>query len=215
MDNTHSIPLFLASASPRRRELLEQIGVAFECLPVDIDESRRPGEVPAEYVVRLALEKAQRGAFELSQRAELSQVAEFPERAVVLGADTVVVCGDEAFGKPSDAVEARCMLMSLSGRTHEVLTAVAVGTDGDWRHRLVTTEVTFRTLSEAECDAYWQTGEPADKAGGYAIQGFGAVFVHRISGSYSAVVGLPLMETAALLRETGIDYWKTEASRRA
>lgn len=203
MDNTRSAPLFLASGSPRRRELLEQIGVPFECFPVDIDESIRPGESPAEYVARLALEKAQRGATEL------------PRGAAVLGADTVVVCGGEVFGKPRDRAEGQRMLMSLSGRTHEVLTAVAVGTSDEWRQCLVTTEVTFRPLSEAECDAYWRTGEPLDKAGGYAIQGFGAVFVHKISGSYSAVVGLPLMETVALLRAMGIEYWKTEAVRRA
>lgn len=202
MGSTHWPPLFLASASPRRRELLDQIGVQFECFPVDIDESLRPGEPAADYVVRLALTKAQRAA------------AELPRSAVVLGADTVVVCDGEVFGKPRDAADGYRMLRALSGRTHQVMTAVAVGRTGDWRHRLVSTEVTFRTLDEAECARYWDSGEPLDKAGGYAIQGFGAVFVAKMSGSYSAVVGLPLMETAALLREAGIEYWQMEVSRR-
>ena len=202
MDTTHVAPLFLASGSPRRRELLDQIGVRFECFSVDIDESLRPGESAADYVVRLALTKAQQGA------------AQLPQGALVLGADTVVVCDGEVFGKPQDAADGRRMLMALSGRTHQVMTAVAVGRTGDWRQCRVSTDVTFRALDEAECARYWESGEPLDKAGGYAIQGFGAVFVDKISGSYSAVVGLPLMETAALLRESGIEYWQKEASRR-
>lgn len=201
MNRTVLPALYLASASPRRRELLEQIGVSFECCPVDVDESRRPGEPAAVYVARLALTKAQQGAVGL------------PPGAVVLGADTVVVCAGEVFGKPRDAVDAQRMLMALSGRTHQVMTAVAVGSGDLWRHCLVTADVTFRALGEAECRRYWQTGEPADKAGGYAIQGFGAIFVSNISGSYSAVVGLPLMETAVLLREFNVEYWKAEASR--
>jgi len=186
--------LWLASRSPRRRELLAQIGVAVECLAVELDESVRPGESPEEYVARLALAKA---------RAGYAQVPRGP----VLGSDTTVVCDGRILGKPADEADCVAMLMQLSGRTHQVLTAVALVEGEREALRTVTTEVLFRPLSEAECRRYWRTGEPQDKAGGYGIQGLAAVFVERIVGSYSSVVGLPLQETAALLAEFGIPIW--------
>lgn len=184
-------PLFLASTSPRRRELLQQVGLEFSVLKVDVDESVREGERPADYVLRLAREKALAG---------LAQAAE----GVVIAADTTVVVDDEVLGKPASEVEAMYMWRRLSGRTHQVLTGVAVG---DTRHVetvAVSTRVHFRAITQAEMHAYWQSGEPGDKAGGYAIQGRGAVFVDAIEGSYSNVVGLPLSETAALLAHFGI-----------
>lgn len=184
-------PLFLASTSPRRRELLQQVGLEFSVLMVDVDESVREGERPADYVLRLAREKALAG---------LAQAAE----GVVIAADTTVVVDDEVLGKPTSEVEAMHMWRRLSGRTHQVLTGVAVG---DTRHVetvAVSTRVHFRAITQAEMHAYWQSGEPGDKAGGYAIQGRGAVFVDAIEGSYSNVVGLPLTETAALLAHFGI-----------
>ena len=184
-------PLFLASTSPRRRELLQQIGLAFSVLNVDVDESVREGERPGDYVVRLAREKAAAGLAGLNE-------------GVVVAADTSVVLDDQVLGKPASEVDAMVMWERLSGRMHQVLTGVAVG---DARHIeavLVSTRVHFRPLGRAEMEAYWRSGEPADKAGGYAIQGLGAVFVDAIEGSYSNVVGLPLAETAALLARFGI-----------
>lgn len=183
----------LASSSPRRQELLRQIGVCYRLLPVAVDEDRRAGEAPAAFARRAALEKAAAGWAAL----------EAPGRLPVLGADTVVVADGEIMGKPRDREQALGMLRALSGRTHQVLSAVAlVGA----RHavRLNASRVTFRTLSDDECVAYWETGEPADKAGAYAIQGIAALFVEHLEGSYSGVMGLPLFETGALLREFGI-----------
>jgi septum formation protein len=179
----------LASASPRRRELLAQIGVPHTVKPAHIDEALRAGESARDYVARLAREKA------LAVRA---QDASLP----VLGADTAVVLHGVIFGKPSGRDEAIEMLMRLSGRTHEVLTAVALAANGALAERLSVSRVTFRALTSAECGAYWDTGEPRDKAGAYAIQGHGAVFVERLEGSFSGVMGLPLFETAQLLRLT-------------
>ncbi len=184
-------PLYLASTSPRRRELLAQLGLAFTVLEVAVDESTRPGEAPADYVRRLAREKALAG---------LAQVG----AGVVIAADTSVVAGDAVLGKPASLDEAMAMWARLAGREHEVLTGVAVG---DARHveaQVVATRVRFRPVTEAEMRAYWASGEPQDKAGGYAIQGLGAVFVTGIDGSYSNVVGLPLAETAAMLAGFGI-----------
>jgi septum formation protein len=184
-------PLLLASASPRRRELLAQIGVAHEVLAVDIDESALPGEAPAALAVRLARAKAVAG-----------RERDGGGRAV-LGSDTIVVLDGLVFGKPRDAADARRMLASLSGRSHQVMSAVALagpGSDGAVHHLLSTTEVQMRTLSPAEIDAYWASGEPEGKAGAYAIQGRGAVFIQHIRGSYSGVMGLPLYETALLLQ---------------
>ncbi|WP_308389734.1 nucleoside triphosphate pyrophosphatase [Acidithiobacillus sp. AMEEHan] len=183
--------LILASASPRRRELLAQLGYAPELRPTSIDESRRDGEPPVQFVRRLAREKA---------RAALHS----GETALVLGADTLVCLGDRVFGKPTDAAEAREIYAALAGRWHRVLTAVAI-TDGQrvWQ-TLSRNGVFLRRISAAEADSYWASGEPQDKAGAYAIQGLGAVFVRSLRGSYSGVMGLPLAETAALLSQLGL-----------
>jgi septum formation protein len=188
--------LILASASPRRKELLEQIGVHFSSLAVDIDESVRSGELPAVYVERLAREKAQAG-FDRSGNPD----------ALVLGSDTSVVIDDHILGKPSSEEEAVAMLMSLSGKEHQVMTAIAVVGSGIKASQVVTTQVQFNVLDEKTCRQYWATEEPADKAGAYGIQGLGAVFVKSLSGSYTGVVGLPLTETAALLQKHGITIW--------
>lgn len=184
-------PLFLASTSPRRRELLQQIGLAFSVLNVDVDESVREGERPVDYVVRLAREKAAAGLAGLNE-------------GVVVAADTSVVLDDHVLGKPASEADAIAMWERLSGRMHQVLTGVAVGDERHVEAVLVSTRVHFRPLGRAEMEAYWRSGEPADKAGGYAIQGLGAVFVDAIEGSYSNVVGLPLAETASLLARFGI-----------
>jgi len=186
--------IYLASQSPRRRELLRQIGVTHVVLPVAVDERRRAGESAHDYVVRVALAKACAG-----------RAAQAPgdRSRPVLGADTGVVIAGEVLGKPADRDTAMAMLQRLSGTTHEVLSAVALA-GASAAVRVSISRVTFRTLTERECAAYWQTGEPVDKAGAYAIQGRAAVFVTRIEGSYSGVMGLPLYETAELLKEFGI-----------
>ena len=185
--------LILASASPRRRELMKLFGLPFDAVAADIDETVLPGELPAEYVRRMAAGKAHRG---------LELAGPGP---VVLGADTAVVLGPRILGKPRDRADALHILQTLSGQTHEVLSAVAV-TDGDtFNERLSVTEVTFGALSIEQCEAYWATGEPADKAGAYGIQGIGGLFVKYISGSYTGVVGLPVYETAELLRCMGYE----------
>jgi septum formation protein len=190
--------LCLASASPRRRELLAQLGVAHVVAPADIDERRRDGESPTEYVLRMAFEKAARVAADATLSRGLP----------VLGADTSVVVQGRVLGKPSDAAESRAMLELLSGRTHEVLSAVTLVSPRGAASRLSRTEVRFRPVGAAEATAYWDSGEPRDKAGGYAIQGRAAAFVEWISGSYSGVVGLPLFETAQLLEAAGIAPWR-------
>ncbi|WFC61203.1 septum formation inhibitor Maf [Pseudomonas sp. REST10] len=193
--------LFLASASPRRRELLAQIAVPCVTQIASIDETPLPAEPAAVYVERLALEKARAGLRALGERAD----------AVVLGADTAVVLDGRILGKPADFVESREMLLSLSGRSHQVMTAVALVGAGRESSRVVTSEVSFRTLGEAEIEAYWASGEPCDKAGSYGIQGLAAVFVNHMQGSYSAVVGLPLCETAEMLGQFGIACWQLPA----
>ncbi|SFT32279.1 Maf family protein [Halomonas saccharevitans] len=190
---THDPVLCLASASPRRRDLLSSIGVTVEVRPVDIDETPRPSESAADYVVRLAREKALAGA----------RLTRLP----TLGSDTAVVRDGEILGKPASRDHAASMLGSLSGRGHEVLTGVAVSGPAGVLTACVTTRVFMRELTTAELAAYWATGEPADKAGGYAIQGLAAVFVEHIEGSHSAVVGLPLFETADLLARQGVPLW--------
>jgi|SRR5690554_326436 len=192
-DSASVAVLCLASASPRRRDLLASIGVTVDIRPVDIDETPQPGEQPQAYVLRLAREKAMAG----------SRLGSLP----TLGSDTAVVCGGRILGKPADRAEAMTMLRQLSGRSHEVLTAVAVNGPAGLLEVCVSTRVVMREISTAECAAYWETGEPADKAGGYAIQGLAAVFVERIEGSHSAVVGLPLYETARLLQRQGVPLW--------
>lgn len=194
---TAPVDFILASGSPRRRELLEQIGACFAVAPVDIAEHSLDSEPPRDYVIRLALEKAQTG---YARQKE--------PRLPVLGSDTAVVLGNQIYGKPANEAEAIEILMSLSGRSHTVMSGVAM-VDGERQSVcLVETEVHFRELTEQQCRQYWATGEPADKAGGYGIQGLAAVFVDRISGSYSNVVGLPLAETVDLLSEFGIRVWK-------
>ncbi len=189
----HPPHIYLASNSPRRAELLQQIGVNFRVIAAPIDESAMPQEAPEAHVTRLALEKARAGHATLTGE----------NRRPVLGADTMVVAGDVAMGKPRDREDAVRMLQLLSGNTHRVLSAVAL-VDAAEAWRLSVSQVTFRTLTREECVAYWGTGEPEDKAGGYAIQGRAAMFVSRLEGSYSGVMGLPLFETAELLAEAGV-----------
>jgi septum formation protein len=190
--------LCLASASPRRRELLGQIGVPHVLAVPDVDEAVLPGEAAADYVVRMARSKA---------RSIHTRGAALP----VLAADTSVVIDGRICGKPANADEGIAMLLELSGRSHLVLTAVALAVAGEVAHRLSTSEVRFRPISRAQCIAYWNSGEPHDKAGGYAVQGCGAVFIAHLSGSYSGVMGLPLFETAQLLEAAGLPYWQGTA----
>lgn len=180
----------LASASPRRAALLEGLGLRFHVRPQDIDESQRPGESARVFVSRLACSKALAGATGAGRP--------------VLGADTVVVIDDRVLGKPVDAADGLDMLQRLSGRWHQVMTAVAVVCGTQQHEALSVSDVCFRPITEAEARAYWQTGEPLDKAGGYAIQGIGGMFVAELRGSYSGVVGLPLYETVNLLAAFGI-----------
>lgn len=191
--------LYLASGSPRRRELLTQIGVPFLTQIAPIDENALPGESPLAYVERLALAKGHAGLAALADSDD----------AVVLGADTAVVLDGHILGKPRDRADALATLQALSGRSHQVLTAVALVSRERQAARVVTSQVTFRPLTQAEIEAYWASGEPQDKAGSYGIQGLAAVFVSQLQGSYSAVVGLPLCETAALLAEFAIPCWQT------
>ena len=200
--------VYLASRSPRRRELLKQIGVKFEPLMLrvtqprgaDIDEARHPGESPAAYVERIAQEKARAAASAVSLRALFGKP--------VLTADTVVVVDDETLDKPGNPTRAAEFLRRLSGRTHEVRTCVVVAMGGGNAMRLLTqtsvSHVTFCALTEAQIAQYCATNEPFDKAGGYAIQGLAGAFVQRLEGSYSGVMGLPLFETAQLLRQAGV-----------
>lgn len=188
------VHLFLASKSPRRRQLLEQLGLDFDVLEVDLLEQPTAGEPPEDYVRRLAREKAGAG---------LLQVAAVPG-AIVIGSDTEVVLDGEIFGKPADADAARTMLRRLSGREHRVLTAVAVVDAGRELEAMNESRVRFGALTEPEIDAYLRTGEPFGKAGAYAIQGQAAALIEHLSGSHSSVMGLPLYETARILREFGI-----------
>ena len=186
--------LCLASVSPRRRELLRQIGVEHVVSGADIDEAVRPGEGAADYVVRMACAKA---------RAVQTRAPQLP----VLAADTTVVLDGLICAKPRDRADGIAMLGRLSGRTHQVLTAVALATVSGVASRLSTSEVRLRTVTPAECAAYWDTAEPHDKAGGYAIQGRGALFIEHLCGSYSGVMGLPLFETGELLAAAGVPFW--------
>ena len=184
--------ILLASASPRRRALLDQIGVAHRAEAVDIDETPRPEEPVEDLVCRLARDKAR------------ALAARCGDELPVLGADTLISLDGRPLGKPVDRDAGLAMLAQLSGRVHEVLSAVALIRTGREVMRLNRSRVSFRRLERSECEAYWATGEPADKAGGYAIQGRAAMFVSHLEGSYTGVMGLPLYETAELLREAGI-----------
>ncbi|MBK1721576.1 Maf family protein [Thiocystis violacea] len=186
--------LYLASRSPRRGELLAQIGVRFSVRAADTDETPRAGESPEAYVRRVALDKARVVSDQLGAAGQ----------APVLAADTAVVLGERILGKPRDEADAREMMRALSGCTHRVLTAVAVLSEGRAWTDLSDSRVTFRCIDEDEMRRYWQTGEPRDKAGGYAIQGLGALFVADLRGSYSGVMGLPLFETGRLLARAGL-----------
>ena len=186
-------PLVLASASPRRRELLDQLGVRFLVDPAEIDESRHDREPPGDYVLRMAREKA------------LAVAARFGDKdRVVLAADTTVALDDDVLGKPRDHFDGLAMLALLSGRTHSVFTAVCLHGPEGISSELVETRVEFIQLSRATCEAYLATDEPWDKAGAYAIQGMAGAFVRSIHGSYSNVVGLPLCETWQLLQAHGV-----------
>jgi septum formation protein len=185
--------IYLASLSPRRCELLDQIKIKYQQVAVTVDETPEPQETPQDYVSRLALAKARAG--------RLAVQTTHP----VLGADTAIVCDGLLFGKPSDKNDAKQMLRQLSGRVHQVMTAVALVTATQERRRLNISNVYFRSLSEADIQAYIATGEPMDKAGSYAIQGLASIFIERIEGSYSGVMGLPLHETATLLAEIGMN----------
>ena len=196
---TISPVICLASMSPRRRELLAQVGVPHTVFAAHVDESLLPDESPADYVARLATLKA-------------TTVRDRGEGLPVLAADTTVVLNGVVYGKPADRADGLDMLARLAGRTHEVLTAVALATQRGVALRVNVSSVRFRNIERAEIERYWETGEPRDKAGGYAIQGYGAVFVMALNGSYSGVMGLPLLETAELLRDSGLPYWIGAAS---
>jgi septum formation protein len=196
--------VYLASGSPRRRELLHQIGVSFRVVGAAVDEAALPGEAAPAYVARLAAAKADAG-WDRSRGAV---------EAPVLAADTAVVLDGRIFGKPADRQDAEVMLRQLSGRTHEVLTAVALRTAAGLYARLNRSEVTFRAIAIPEARAYWETGEPKDKAGAYAIQGRGAVFIADLRGSFSGVMGLPLFETAELLSAAGVPQWAAPGQTR-
>ena len=183
--------LHLASTSPRRREILASLDIDFSVVHVDVDEAPLDGETPGDMVVRLAAAKAEAAPADAAD--------------LVIGADTAVVIDEHALGKPVDEADCLRMLALLSGRVHKVVTGVALrGENRTWT-ALSKTDVHFREISRDEARAYWQSGEPSDKAGAYAIQGLGGVFVERIEGSYSGVVGLPVFETVARLREAGLD----------
>ena len=201
--------VYLASSSPRRRELLAQLGVRFAVIHPHVDERYVAGESPGQYVARLALAKAHAGRQLLQQQSK----AHIP----VIGADTCVVVGEQLIGKPNDKSHYDQLLKKLSGATHQVYSAVAIAGDAhlslatsspiesEKNHRISCSTVTFRKITDLEREIYWQSGEPLDKAGGYAIQGLAAAFVTNISGSYSGIVGLPLFETAQLLKQVGIE----------
>jgi len=192
--------LVLASTSPRRKELLQQIGVSFAQLSIDINEDVDPNESAEQYVLRLAKEKAAAG-FEMLSVTEKTN-------CVVLAADTTVVCDGLILAKPKSLSHSKKILSQLSGCEHVVMSAIGMHSEDKKVQKVVTTKVRFRSISEAEIEAYWQSGEPQDKAGSYGIQGYGAVFVESITGSYSNVVGLPLCETAQLLNQFNIAFWQ-------
>lgn len=188
--------LILASASPRRSEILKQIGVDFTVEPANIDETGLSDETETQFVTRMALEKA---------RAVCQKRA---DSIPVLVADTIVTIGSKIFGKPKNIDDAWTMLSALSGNSHQVLTSVAIDNGSKYAVLVSKTMVKFRTISYPEYLTYWRTAEPLGKAGAYAIQGYGAVFVERIEGSYSGVVGLPIAETSKLLQQFKVPIWR-------
>ena len=190
--------LILASASPRRTALLNQMNVAHTICPADIDETAKPGERPDDLVARLASEKAQAVMKKLEKQQALQ------DNTVVLASDTLIAFNDESLGKPVDKADAIRILTMLSGQTHQVLTSISALSQLKHVTRTVVTAVTFASLTKQQIIDYWETGEPADKAGSYAIQGIGGEFVVSINGSSSSVVGLPLYETRQLLNEFGV-----------
>ncbi len=193
MESSSNSLIYLASASPRRSALLDQIGVPHRVQPVDVDETARDDEAADQYVRRLAVLKAE----------TLWQKLAAAQRQPVLGADTAVVLDDEILGKPRDEQDCLRMLKLLSARTHQVFTAVALRASDGCQSRVNVSEVTFRKLADEEIQRYWRSGEPADKAGAYAVQGRAALFIERIAGSYSGIMGLPLFETGELLAAVG------------
>lgn len=199
-DSESAPALILASKSPRRLELLAQLGLHPRVLSADVDETPRAAESPADYVLRIALAKAR-------------AIRACDAVGLVLAADTAVICDDQILGKPRDAADAARMLALLSGREHRVLSGVALLGRRE-RTVLSETRVRFRAIGAAEAAAYWATGEPCDKAGGYAVQGLGAVFVAELQGSWSGVVGLPLYETSRLLAAEGILRFEPTPNRR-
>jgi len=188
----------LASASPRRTALLKQMNIKHRIVPADIDEAPRKDETPVALVERLAAEKA------LAVKSALEASGEFADDDVILASDTLIAFNGESVGKPTDKSDARRILRMLSGNTHDVLTAISVLDKNNQCTETVVTQVTFAALTDNQIDAYWDTGEPADKAGSYAIQGVGGEFVVSINGSASSVVGLPLYETRQLLNAFGV-----------
>lgn len=192
--------LVLASASPRRKQLLSQIGLSFRVASQNVDEAQLIAELAPDYVQRLATNKAESALRRLATASE----------SVIIAADTVVLCDQEILGKPEDQADAVRMLLQLSAREHHVLTAVAVATRSRHKTILSDSTVIFRSINRREAEQYWHSGEPVGKAGGYAIQGHAAVFVKHLRGSYSGVMGLPLFEAAQLLRDFGIECWQPE-----
>jgi septum formation protein len=207
-DRARRTRLILASGSPRRRELLAQAGYTFTVVAADIDESEREGESPADYVRRLAEEKAQTVFARHTQNsgapfmtASSSWVGSNDSPLIVLGADTTVVCDNEILAKPADSADAKRMLRRLSGRTHQVLTGIAAVTRAGATSAVETTDVTFSPIPELELDLYCATTEPFDKAGAYGIQGYAARWIPRIDGDYFNVMGLPIARTVGLIEE--------------
>jgi septum formation protein len=192
--------ILLASSSPRRVNLLEQMGLTFDVMSPDVDESLMPDEAPHAYVERLSRSKAAAGLAHGSNQ-------------VVIAADTIVTLDDAILGKPSGPDDGKQMLLALAGRAHRVLTGLTVATQQEAKSQVVASNVWFRAISEQEAAAYWQTGEPSDKAGSYGLQGIGSIFVQRVEGSPSAVIGLPVEETETLLTYFGVDTWSGRIGR--
>ena len=195
--------IYLASKSPRRTELLQQIGVEHQILEIDVDEKINRSNSPQDNVRTLSVLKCQEGVRKIISEGKSS----YP----VLAADTIVVLGDKIFGKPREESDAISMLLELSGKTHLVMTAVTIGImieeEAKFHTISVSSKVEFSKLTASDCKEYCDTGEPFDKAGGYGIQGFGSAFIRKINGSYSNIVGLPIHEVVQLLKELGIPYW--------